>query len=318
MRYRTDEPLFTTLLDDAAAFRPSPGSLYITGTSVEDRSHHLAAWEAACVNVTFARLVTESATTAEFACGETTYVLRLRSASEIVSFLASRLPSAVYLDVTGLPHRVWAPLLRAVRTAVTPSYCVYVEPRDYRKSEAPTEASIYDLSERVEGIAPLPGFVSLAVGDNDSDLFVPLLGFEGARFAFALEAAQPDRLNIYPVIGVPGFRPEYPFDTYFGNRAKLAETRAWQNVRFASANCPFALYHVLVELGQARGTKRLRIATIGTKPHAVGAVLYYLDYPASTEVIYDHPVRKAKRTSGTGRVCLYDLSLLPPVRPDRN
>jgi hypothetical protein len=192
-----------------------------------------------------------------------------------------------------------------------------VEPRDYRKSEAPTEASIYDLSERVEGIAPLPGFVSLAVGDDESDLFVPLLGFEGARLAFALEAAQPDRRNICPVVGVPGFRLEYPFDTYFGNRAKLAETRAWQNVRFASANCPFALYQVLTELGQGKDRKRLRIATIGTKPHAVGAVLYYLDYPTATEVIYDHPVRKAQRTSGTARVCVYDLSLLPPIRPER-
>ena len=53
------------------------------------------------------------------------------------------------------------------------------------------------------------------------------------------------------------------------------------------------------------------VAPIGTKPHALGAVLYYLDHSRTVEVLYDHPVRKERRTLGTSRVCLYDLALLP-------
>jgi hypothetical protein len=318
MRYRVDEPLFTTVLPDVGDVRPIPGSLYITGVSVEERSGHTARWEAACRDVIFARLTAEDASTMTFSLGATSLTLQLRSMSEIGRFLAAQAQSAVYLDITGLPHHVWAPLLRGIRMRAEPAYCLYVEPADYRFSANPTEATIFDLSESIQGIAPLPGFVSLAGGVDEDALFVPLLGFEGPRFAFMLEAVQPKRANTCPIIGVPGFRPEYPFYTYIGNRVQLAETSAWQNVRFAPANCPFALYHVLAELARTEMFRRMKIAPIGTKPHALGAILYYLDYPNTTEIIYDHPVRKATRTVGTARVCVYDLSLLPPIRPDRS
>ena len=54
---------------------------------------------------------------------------------------------------------------------------------------------------------------------------------------------------------------------------------------------------------------------IGTKPHAVGAVLFYLDSPSDVELVYDHPVRKADRTMGTSRVCVYNISLLRTIGP---
>ena len=188
--------------------------------------------------------------------------------------------------------------------------CVYVEPGDYRFSETPTESTIFDLSERVQGIEPLPGFASFVSSGLGATLFVPLLGFEGARFAYTLEAVQPRREDIVPIVGVPGFRAEYPFYAYSGNRLKLAETRAWQNVRFAAANCPFSVYYVLEEIAAHRTHGKMIVAPIGTKPHALGAILYYLDHPESTEILYDHPVRKERRTEGTSRVCVYDLSLL--------
>lgn len=318
MRYHVNEPVFSSILPDVAELRPRQGSLYITGISVEERSLHTATWETACSDVSFARLTAEDASTMTLSAAGEVVSLRLRSVTDIGTFLANQRHSAVYLDITGLPHHVWAPLLRAIRARSEPAFCIYVEPGDYRFSATPTEATIFDLSESIEGIAPLPGFVSLAGTADDDALFVPLLGFEGARFAFMLEAVQPKRTSICPVIGVPGFRPEYPFYTYVGNRLQLAETRAWQNVRFAAANCPFSLYHVLADLSQGDLSRRLKIAPIGTKPHALGAVLYHLDHPNTTEIVYDHPVRKAKRTLGISRVCVYDLSLLPPIRPERS
>jgi len=317
MRYRVNEPVFTSLVSDVADLRPKPRSLYITGISVEERSQHTATWEASCSDVTFARLVVEDAATTKFSIGQEEISIQLRSTTEIGQFLAAKPYSAVYLDITGLPHHVWAPLVRAIRGRTEPAFCIYVEPGDYRFSKSPTETTVFDLSESIQGIAPLPGFVSLVSAGEEDALFVPLLGFEGARFAFMLETVQPDRKHICPVIGVPGFRPEYPFYTYLGNRLQLTETRAWQNVRFAPANCPFSVYHVLAELSQSDSGRRLRVALIGTKPHALGAVLYSLDHPNVTELLYDHPVRKAKRTLGTSRVCVYDLSLLPPIRPER-
>ena len=237
--------------------------------------------------------------------------IALRSRREMSEFLDSWPCESVYLDIAGLPHHVWAPILRCIRSREDASYCIYVEPGDYQFSAAPTENTIFDLSERIQGIAPLPGFASFFSTKHDESVFVPLLGFEGTRFAHTLEAVQPKRENIFPVVGVPGFRPEYPFYTYVGNKLKLIETRSWQNVRFAAANCPFSLYNLLVELSEVNPSRRMVIAPIGTKPHALGAILYHLDHANSTEILYDHPVRRKKRTAGTARVCVYDLSRLP-------
>ena len=313
MSNRISKPVFTSILRDVSELRPRQGSLYITGTSVEERSHHTESWEAACQGVRFAQLVYENMSEMVLSIEGRNRSIRLRSMTSVAKFLETYHYSSIYLDITGLPHRVWAPLLRGIRDRAEAAFCVYVEPGDYQFSATPTETTIFDLSERIEGIAPLPGFASFSSATREDVLFVPLLGFEGARFAFTLENVQPKREDIHPIIGVPGFRPEYPFYTYVGNRLKLLETRAWQNVRFAAANCPFSLYNVLAELSERNQSRRMIVAPIGTKPHALGAILYYLDHSNTTEILYDHPVRKPARTRGTSRVCLYDLSRLPEL-----
>ena len=203
------DAVFTTVLADVAQLRPRAGSLYITGRSVEERSGHTVAWETECVRVEFARLGNADRSEATFAVGRENRTVALRSARSVAGFLGDRQYSAYYLDITGLPHYVWAPLLRAVISRPEPVFGVYVEPADYRLSETPTEASIFDLSEKIEGISPLPGFASLPRATERDPLFVPLLGFEGPRFAFMLENVQPKREDIVPIVGVPLRDPSF-------------------------------------------------------------------------------------------------------------
>ena len=309
MSSRLIEPIFTSVYPSISDFSPLEGSLYISGGSVEERSNHTELWEDGCTNVTFARVTSADPFEAVVSIAGTDHTVRLRSMTSIGAIYGNGEYSAIYLDITGLEHSVWAPLVRGLRRASTRGFCVYVEPGDYRFRADPTDATIFDLSERIRGVEPLPGFVSLRSFRDSEVVFVPILGFEGTRFTFLLENLQPDRRDVIPVIGVPGFRPEYPFYSYSGNRLPLYDTRAWQNVRLAPANCPFSLYQVLEGL---RGDQQrvLRVAPIGTKPHALGAVLYYLDHSDTTELIYDHPIRVATRTVGLSRVCVYDVSLL--------
>jgi len=185
---------------------------------------------------------------------------------------------------------------------------VYVEPTDYRHSAAPTEGEIFDLSERIAGVAPIPGFASLNEVADENSRFVPLLGFEGVRLAHILEHVQPQGRKITPIIGVPGFRAEYPFYSFLGNRSVLVKTGAWRNTMFAPAFSPFSLFYVLEELANESDIVHLKIAPIGTKPHALGAVLFALTRPSMVELVYDHPVRKPERTQGTGRLWVYHLS----------
>ena len=312
------EPIFTSSLAGIGELEPYPGSLYIKGSSSEDRSQHSTEWEEIRCDVTFARVLADDVSEAIIEVGGKELVVRLRSADDIDALLGRGRYAAVYLDITGLEHHVWGPILKGMRISGRRAFCVYVEPGDYRFSVAPTEGTIFDLSDSILGIRPLPGFASLMdVADEDA-LFVPLLGFEGTRFAHIMDSVQPGRDRVFPVIGVPGFRPEYPFYTYWGNRVALMDTGAWQYVRFAQANCPFSLYHVLSEIAQRIPGRYLKIAPIGTKPHALGAFLYYLDHSATTEIVYDHPKRKVGRTVGVSRTFLYDLSLLPSVRAERS
>jgi hypothetical protein len=137
---------------------------------------------------------------------------------------------------------------------------------------------------------------------------VPFLGFEGTRFAFVAEQVDPAAGRIIPVVGVPGFRIEYPFHTFTGNARKLLETKAWRRARYARANCPFSAFYVLQEILEQNSGDHLKVAPIGTKPHALGAVLMACVAPGHVELVYDHPKRKVRRTSGMRRCFVYSLT----------
>lgn len=212
----------------------------------------------------------------------------------------------VYLDITGMTHSVWAPLIKRFLEEDIDFAVVYVEPDKYIKSPSPTGGEIYDLSEKTDGIKPIPGFASFPPEDDDF-IFVPILGFEGPRFSYMVENIQPIASRIFPVIGVPGFRAEYPFFTYHGNRLTLKDTKSWRNVIFAKASCPFSLFYELLELSEKYNRQQIKIGLIGTKPHALGSILFRLAKPKKTEIIYDHPVRKLKRTEGAYTKYVYEV-----------
>ena len=303
-----DRPILTDIYERVDLFTPADGSVYILGTSVEDRSVHSQEWENKTSNVRFVRIFNETANAFSAQIDGHDRTISLRSNRQLQQFWSTINPTTVYLDITGLSHHVWAPLLRTGLSIAPHLLGVYVEPADYRFSATPTEGEIFDLSEKISGISPIPGFASLTEVAEQDVCFIPLLGFEGTRLAYIVEEVQPPGGKIVPVIGVPGFRVEYPFYSYHGNKSVLAETRAWRNVEFAAANCPFSLYYLLEDIAAKHPRDLLKIAPIGTKPHALGAVLYALTSRRRVEIVYDHPIRKAQRTLGTARLLVYHVS----------
>lgn len=305
-----ERPFFTKIYDNPSEFAPSTDSVYIHARSVEVRSTHIDSWpsrgDVALVPITEGD---DSSMSYPAPDGVRREVL-LRSERQAKQLWAEYATGEVYLDITGLSHHVWAPLLRSALETRRRVNIVYVEPMEYTFSATPTEGAIFDLSERIAGITPIPGFASLAPIDEDRTCFIPLLGFEGPRLAYILEQVQPPREKIIPVIGVPGFRPEYPFHAYQGNRLPLLESQAWRNIRFATANDPFSLFYALEDIESLNPFDILQIAPIGTKPHALGAVLFYLSRPSKVELVYDHPIRKLGRTTGASRLLVYDVGSL--------
>lgn len=301
------EPIFTHTFDDESAFAPNAEALYLYTDPLEERGSievrrrrlHLTKFvEVSRDDNKGIVLQGDSKVTIPARAGE-----RLRNYFECLPATTE-----VLLDITSMNHGVWAPLIRACAATSRKWSVVYSEPIQYKLNRSPTEGDIYDLSERIEGIASLPGFARIRRSPREDVCFVPLLGFEGTRFAHIREAVQPPGDKIVPIIGVPGFRPEFPFATLLGNRLPLMETRSWKRICYAQANCPFSLYWRLVEIKRRYPNHVLKIAPIGTKPHALGAVLFALHNPDDTELIYDHPVRKSGRTTGKARLLVYAAS----------
>lgn len=302
-----DRPLLTEVFEEPSAFAPAPDSAYVLHRSPEARSEHFTSRGSMLSNVRLVEIGDIQPLVVSITVEQNTWSLQLRSARALAGLWHEVSGMTVYLDITGMPHHVWAPLLRSALQARAEVVVVYLEPDKYRPSGVPTEGEIYDLSERIAGVAPIPGFTSF-VEATDDVCFIPLLGFEGTRLAYLIEQTQPPNDKITPVIGVPGFQPEYPFVTFVSNRFTLLETQAWRRVRFATASCPFSLFYALEDIASDFPDHLLKVAPIGTKPHALGAALFALANPSTVELVYDHPVHRLGRTEGTGRLHLYHVS----------
>lgn len=237
-------------------------------------------------------------------CSTVWDTLNLHRSDAVVSLLGS---GPVLVDISGLPTHVWAPILKAALHAGVPTQVLYAEPDSYKEHPSPSSASYFDLTTRLEGLAPLPGFARLSgPPDEEKCLFVALLGFEGNRPSCLIVQVDP-LPKVVPVIGVPGFQIEYPAFTVACNREFLETYRAYDEIRLARASCPFDVVTQLREIHRDYPDHYLYIAPIGTKPHALGAVLYALERSDMTEIMFDHPVRKSGRTAGVGVIHLFDL-----------
>ena len=309
-----DCPLFTKDFENPSEFQLSRGSSYLFGVTSEPRSEFALSMAKRSSDVGFVEIRDGEAGTFETnVAGFERLVARRRP--RLDEFVASLGGGAIYLDITGLGHATWAPLVRVCLEANRPLRVIYLEPESYSESPAPDVGQIFDLSERIDGIAPIPLFASLDDRAEDEVSFVPLLGFEGVRLSHMLNEMQPLARKIHPIIGVPGYRPHYPLDAYIGNAVPLEKHKAARNLRFAKSNCPFSLYYALEEIRGRFPGDQMKVGLIGTKPHALGAILFAIAHADDVEIIYDNVKRKAGRTKGAARCLVYGVSdFLPPDR----
>ena len=90
----------------------------------------------------------------------------------------------------------------------------------------------------------------------------------------------------------------------------LADGNLHTQVRHVTANSAFDAFYILQELAAEYSDHSLKIAPIGTKPHALGAILFTLWTKRSVEIVYDHPIRKPNRTVGSANILVYEIDRL--------
>ena len=305
--------LHTRIYSDINDFYPKSDSIYIYGYSTENRSHSVDVLKNKYPNVKFVEIQTideEKDTILDISANEKYH---LRNSNSIISFFESYNSAIVYIDASGLNNRISASLLKnAVIISEKKKIeirVVYTEPYTYKIHKFKSEGVFNDLSEKIDGIEPLPGFASI-IPDTVDMKFIALLGFEGGRFTHLVENIQPPVDNIIPVIGVPGFRIEYPFVALWGNRQPLEETKSWDKIKYVAANSLVDVFLFLTKIIHKTPDTKLILAPIGTKPHAIGAILFAIKYPRQVEIVYDNPKRKITRTDGTGRIVECNINSL--------
>ena len=292
----------------ASDYRPPPGALYLHGASNELRTGHVAIWQSELSDVSYMELTSGGAAEAKVNVGGALSTVRLRSKKSLQQLLSSANGRPVCVDITGLPHHIWAPVLRVLIEDInsTDVIAIYAEPAQYRRTPD-VHSKLFSLSESLGGIAPLPGFAALAAED-DGAIVIPMLGFEGSRFRHLVSELEPAEDRIVPVIGVPGFKHSFPMYSFLGNHVALEEEIRFRKIEFARSNCVFDAAIRLLRIAENNPDSRLQVAPIGTKPHALAAILFAIANPARTEIVYDHPVGSPDRTAGTGSLCIYPLS----------
>lgn len=300
--------LYTTLWSDINNVKLTPGSLYLYAHDPEERSEYCAlGLKGKNKNTTFVELSLNKQDQAVVI--ESNEVISLSSKNAILEFIHHYNPSSIYLEVTGMSCRLVAPLLRCIIEQGIELQVVYSEPKEYRLPEFKKLGVNKDLSEAVDGINPLPGFVTLA-NYREEPLFVVMLGFEGGRFHYLVSNKQPSYDRIRPVVGIPGYRIDYPYESYWGNKYSLEGTRAWEHVTYAEANSIVDSYLMLGKIAYDNRNLPMIIAPIGTKPHVIGAILYAIKHPTKVEILYDNPKRNVHRTDGIGRVLVCNVTKL--------
>jgi hypothetical protein len=307
MNLLENKPLFTEVYNPASSFQLAATEIVVRGQKKEER--HSWADDLPRDQVIEVVVINEARFSVILPEGAEEFSFRSNNDINRLLDLIALDFTCIIIDLTSLAHAVWALLLRGgLKKGIILKAC-YAEPIDYQQHVTPPmEGEIFDLSERIEGVRPLPGFASFQDDIEDDFILVPLLGFEGTRFAHIIETTQPKGGHVIPVFGFPGFQPEFIFHTYLGNKLPLLRTSSQLQARFVPANCPFSLAYLLEQIADEYKLALLKIALIGTKPHALGAFLFERRNKRQVEFIYDHPVRKENRTFGISKLLLYNVS----------
>lgn len=295
---------YTELYDKMEQFITVAHSAYFFGYSQEDRSHAVdMILGRDRGKVQFVQLVDQTNDAIQDQNDMQVHLLKSTSSMEL---LFNKYPcNTIYIDVSGLDNRICAALLNhsikmiKKSSSIQEVKIIYAEPASYDIKKFKAEGVFNNLSEKIDGIYPLPGFATILPEDIDNTILVALLGFEGGRFTHILESIQPPEDNVFPVIGLPGFKFEYPFIALDGNSRPLEDT--WRRIRYSAANSMVDIYFLLTEIQKSKKAK-MKLAPIGTKPHAIGAMLFAIKHPSNVELVYDNPKRKIKRTSGIGKI----------------
>jgi len=172
---------------------------------------------------------------------------------------------------------------------------IYVEPAEYTRDGKGAE--LFALSEPTRGYVAIPNaIVDLASEEVEAGVF--FLGFEPERLDRALEEYQMIASKYVKVVfGIPAYHPGWELDAIIPHLTALESHKL--QLDYCSANDPEAAFECLERTRDTLGAeKRMFVAPIGPKPCGIASAIFASVYPTQVGLLFDHPRRKKKRSSG--------------------
>ncbi len=305
--------LYTDIYSNVSDIQIEEESFYVYGYSEEERGSLVAQYHLnriSRVNFVCLRLDEDDYDIALDLSGN---AYNLRNVNDIFNLINNPFkPNVIYLDVTVLPERIIAPIMQYAYVNNMEVRVIYVEPHAYKVGEFEKVGVYHRSASEINGIAPLPGFIHINSDDNNDapSKLVVFAGFEGGRFAHIYEQYDISGDNILPIIGVPGYRIEYPFLSLWGNRQVIHSSGAWRNIKYCIANSIVDAYCCLNSIIKTEPNAMIKLVPIGTKPHTIAALAIALKYSSKIEIIYDNPKYFQRKTCGVGSIIETKLNRL--------
>lgn len=238
----------------------------------------------------------------------------IRLNGEVVRFgrLCSRLKglTRILIEATTLtfPEILYV-VAAAGREKVAQMHFVYVEPFEYRRriEGRLSDRRDYNLSDN-RRYRSIPMFLT-NLSETIPGRAVFFVGYEGARLGQALEQEEVlQRWRKHVVFGVPAFEPGWEIDATANNVQHIGPE---DQVQFAAAASAQAAYTLLCSLrNEDKEGDPVLVAPLGTKPHAIGASLFLIEYDALDQAVllYDHPTRSHGRSESVRRWHFFEVT----------
>ncbi|MGI2039392.1 hypothetical protein ACRN9Z_15125 [Shewanella frigidimarina] len=186
------------------------------------------------------------------------------------------------------------------KLGVTNFDIIYVEPKEYTKVNKNFLLSDSGIGFSGTGIPSL----ALPFDLEEKKHIVFLLGYEGDRFADAMDVMQikPDQVSI--VFGIPSYKLNWERNSYAGNLRVIEDNHLNDRFIFCGANNSLAVSRELEVIRKFHDKSQFYIAPIGTKPQAIGCIPVICQEinENSVGLLWDHPKRKSGRTTGVSKI----------------
>ena len=189
---------------------------------------------------------------------------------------------------------------------------IYAEPKEYKKGKNKEFQDEFDLTTTSGKFQKIPPY-SLLIDSNSSQkaILVSFLGFENNRLGRIMESDDGARYEKYiPILALPAFEAGWE---NISLRRHYEELKDINTIKFSPANNPYEMNQVLELIYKnERYNKNLVLAPIGTKPHALGAMIFLINKQEEGITIgltYDFPKKKENRTDGIGNIYEYVLRI---------